>query len=349
MNNTGIEWCDYSSNVIRYRNADGKTVWACAKVSDGCKNCYSEATAHRYRKGGPFTLQQVRKVTPYFDEGEAKKLLTSKKLSGKRVFIGDMTDVFGEWVPFEILDQLFAVFALRPDVTFQVLTKRPQRMAEYLNQSYMPGAICDTAILKFRKYLHESEWKEHESGTYKKLVGPTWPLENVWLGCSVEDQPNADSRLPHLRECPAAIRFLSVEPLLSKIRLNLDGIDWVIIGGESGPHARPCDIDWIRSIVEQCKEADVAVFVKQLGKWIGGNHEFEQWQGVIDRWLLEDESGEQSVYKRPILRAQYCPQFYDERPLNAVAWGLGDSKGGDWDEWPKDLKVRHFPLQQAVA
>src|SRR5690606_19738715 len=95
---TSIEWTDYSENLIRYRDADGRDVWACVKCSDGCKHCYSESLAHRFQRGKPFTAANMKVVTPYFDDARAAKLLRSRKLSGKRVFIGDMTDVFGEWV-----------------------------------------------------------------------------------------------------------------------------------------------------------------------------------------------------------------------------------------------------------
>jgi len=116
-------------------------------------------------------------------------------------------------------------------------------------------------------------------------------------------------------------------------------LDWIIVGGESGHGARPCDIEWIRSIVRQCKEAGVSCFTKQLGKWVAGPHDFEGWKGAIDRWLLDDGT----VFRRPILRSEHCPQYYDERPKNAVAWGLADLKGGEIEYWPKDVQVREMP------
>lgn len=131
----GIAWTDFTSNPIRYKNADGMTVWACEKVSAGCKNCYADALSHRYggvRRAGEWNAATMATLTPFVDEKELRMLLTSTKISGTRVFIGDMTDVFGAWVSFDLLDKLFAVFALRPDVTFQVLTKRPARMREYI-------------------------------------------------------------------------------------------------------------------------------------------------------------------------------------------------------------------------
>src|SRR5262245_8975140 len=124
MQPTSIQWTDYTSNPIKYRRkSDGKTVWGCVKVSPGCAHCYAEAIALRFDRGKVFNAANMEELEPFTDEDELRTLLTSKKLSGKRVFVGDMTDVFGEWIPDKMLDRLFAVFALRPDVTFQVLTK----------------------------------------------------------------------------------------------------------------------------------------------------------------------------------------------------------------------------------
>jgi protein gp37 len=193
-------------------------------------------------------------LEPFMDEAELRKMLTAKTVggvpvSGSRCFVGDMTDVFGEWVPFELLHQLFAVFGKRPDVTWQVLTKRPDRMAQFFN-----GIGCPPS---------------------------------VWLGTSVENQAAADDRIPHLLRTPAAVRFLSCEPLVGPVDLrdvanvcqNCDdiagcdcdspplGIDWVIAGGESGPDARPCDPGWFRDLEYQCAMAGIPFHFKQWGEW----------------------------------------------------------------------------------
>jgi protein gp37 len=341
MQATGIEWTDFSANLLKYLTEHGKPVWACAKVSDGCKNCYAEAMAERFGRGGPFSLQQVREVTPFFDIAEAKKLVQSKKLDGKRVFIDDMTDLFGEWVPDEIIDKHFALFALRPDVTFQILTKRPERMAKYLgehdvglnwamrsvgisNDQSLPAITAEIAV----------DWTRHG-------------LPNVWLGTSCEDQQRADERIPHLLRCPAAVRFLSCEPLLGPIDLegwlltehqkagldsqlissSLSGerrdVHWIIVGGESGAKARPCDIEWVRSIVRQCKAADTACFVKQLG-----SHPVVWDCGAGDEFT-PDAPG-------------YGPLGYGGRPI-------ADRKGGDISEFPIDLRVREMPEAKVTA
>lgn len=278
---TKIEWADFSSNPIRARRKDnGKGYWACVKVSPGCVHCYAETINKRFGTGLDYAAQSMKLVEPYLDEREMERLLKSKKLAGKRVFIGDMTDIFGEWVEDAWLDKLFALFALRPDVTWIVLTKRAKRMEEWStpgfdNREHEIGG----AILRMTKGAH--------SGLIE------WPLPNVWLGVSIEDDNHRD-RAEHLVQTPAAVRFVSAEPLLApidfrpwlrmpdgkkgRLRWNknkvvgrgdaeLDagepGLDWIIVGGESGPGARPCDIGWIKDIVEQCREAHVPVFVKQ--------------------------------------------------------------------------------------
>ncbi len=264
-NKTSIAWTDFSSQLIRYRDAAGKDVWSCAKTSPGCQHCYAEQLAHRYGRGGPFTEATVRTVTPYFAEEEAAKILRSKVITGKRVFVGDMTDCFGAWVPDELLDRMFAVFALRPDVTFQVLTKRAERMAAYF-ATYRPSGLFPTLATRFRDMP--------DGGT---LISP---LPNVWLGVSVEDQQRANERIPHLLRTPAAVRFLSVEPLLGAVDLygrwtggpvesrqpggvSEPRIHWAIVGGESGPGHRPCEVAWIESVADQCRAAGVPVFIKQ--------------------------------------------------------------------------------------
>jgi len=280
---TKIEWTDRATNPIRYRDAAGRDVWACVKVSAGCKNCYAEATALRFEKGQAFSPQNMAKLTPYLRDKEVKELLSPKKTpAGSKVFVGDMTDVFGEWVTPDLIDGLFGVFARRPDVVFQVLTKRPERMARHL---------CGMG----------SDWEGRIRGTSQGLPIPfeqdvPWPLPNVWLGTSVEDQAAADERIPHLLRVPAAVRFLSMEPLLGPVRIDEllvphgdaqavicpltgewaprepspvgDGvIHWVIVGGESGHGARPMHPMWARSLRDQCQAAGVPFFFKQHGEW----------------------------------------------------------------------------------
>lgn len=295
---TKIEWTDYSSNPVRFRAANGVVVpWACVKVSPGCAHCYAEGQSWRFFHSD-YTAENMLDLTPVLDEKEIRALLTSQAIRGKCVFIGDMTDIFGEWVPDVMLSRLFAAFSMRPDVTFQVLTKRSHRMREYL-----------------------TAWV---------------PLRNVWLGVSAEDQQRADERIPDLLKTPAAVRFVSAEPLIGPVNLremahrddwHVDALDtpddqcrlhWVIVGGESGPGARPCDVAWVRSIVQQCQSASVPVFVKQLG--------------AAPIWRLDDGTQVNSGY--PASSARTCG-------------GMLHPKGGNPSEWPEDLRVREFPQQVA--
>lgn len=337
MNRTGIEWTDFSANPLKYQDAEGRTVWGCVHVSEGCRNCYSEALAKRYARGGPFTATTMARLEPFLDGFELRHMVTAKRVAGKdvagsRCFVGDMTDVFGEWVPDELLDKLFAAFALRPDVTFQVLTKRAERMTGYLSAPGRRSEIAEAAsILAFDLATRwrngtlpqGAQWEDGGAG--EVLVGFAWPLPNVWCGTSCEDQRAAYERIPHLLKTPSAVRFLSVEPLLGPVSLRPyiggsdtaegdlepsdahcvvcgcvweeDGTvhecppgfirpDWVIVGSESGPKARPMNLEWARRVVDDCAAAGVSCFVKQIANdhaRKGGNP--EHWPA--GRWPRE--------------------------------------------------------------
>ena len=269
---SGIEWTDTTWQVTA----------GCEKVSSGCANCYAETMAGRLEgmakadldagrdpKGKGVYLHVLNDTGKW--NGRVLTLpdrlaepLTWKK--PRRVFVNSMSDMFYEGVSFDFVDRVWAVMALCPQHTFQILTKRPERMATYLNRRGADVAHYD-ALWKFSDaYPHVANRLPESPES-----GDLWPLPNVWLGTSVEDQKAADQRIPCLLRCPAAVRFLSCEPLLGPIvnqsgqRNWTDGMDWVIVGGESGPQARPCDVGWIRGVVGQCREAGVPVFVKQLG------------------------------------------------------------------------------------
>lgn len=235
-----------------------------------------------------------------------------------------------------------------------MMTKRPERMGEYLNNGppdwdrvidALPGEE-DIVIDVGYATLQCSRDCTDEYHTVTR--DGCWPLPNVWIGISIEDQATADERIPHLLRCPAAVQFLSCKPLLEavdlrpylfldenvkkcprcsyftnhtlertcpndNVRLGRDTrLDWVIAGGESGPGARPCDIEWIRSIVEQCKAAGVPVFVKQLGS-------------------------------RPMQSSACHPSMVLAAPKSR-GWPCHDRKGGDPEEWPEDLRVREMPM-----
>lgn len=198
----------------------------CTKVSQGCKNCYAETMAlrlkamgvHGYEKGFQLTLMPERLAEPL----ERKKPTI--------YFVNSMSDVFHEKVPFHYIERIFDVIRNAHQHTFQVLTKRAERMEKFFRTRSVPL--------------------------------------NAWLGVSVENKRHGIPRIGSLREVDAEIRFLSAEPLLEDLgEIDLDGIHWVIVGGESGRKARPMRQEWVENIKTQCEEADVAFFFKQWGAW----------------------------------------------------------------------------------
>jgi protein gp37 len=313
---SNIEWTEQTWNPVV----------GCSIVSPGCTNCYAMKMAAR--------IETMR--SSHYD-GATKKVNGNAVWTGKLAlapestlmaplrlktpttyFVNSMGDLFHEDCPDEWMDRVFAVMALCPQHTFQVLTKRPDRMRDYFAtwpMKQVPDRITEKAADIAHKYRRG--WQGN-AGVIER------PLPNVWLGVSCERQEEADERIPLLLQTPAAVRFISAEPLLGPIDLNaiplvqpfnsiwwdtktrggkppqFNGLDWIIIGGESGPRARPMQIEWADSIVAQCRNAGVACFVKQLG----------------------------------------AAPLSDGYPLY-----LRSSKGGDPDEWPESLRVREFPTQ----
>jgi len=257
MKNTKISWTDQTANPIRARNKQtGKRGWHCVKVSPGCVNCYAERmNCGPYGNGLPFREDVRSDVELYLEEKVLLDLERQRK--GKLTFICDMTDIFQKDVPIEWIAKIWSSMAVSHN-TYQVLTKRAERMLEVLTGE------------EFRQRYYEL------LGDAAKVF--PLPLKNVWLGVSVENQKAADERIPLLLQTPAAVRFLSCEPLLGEINLNPyfwhnngfgyrkdehDSIDWVIVGGESGPSFRPMNLDWARSIRDQCVAAKVPFWFKQ--------------------------------------------------------------------------------------
>lgn len=286
---SSIEWTDATWNPIR----------GCTRVSEGCRNCYAERMAARFIKPGmPYEGLAYRA-----DNGEARWTGALKFIpealreplhwkKPRRIFVNSMSDLFHGSVKDEWLDQIFAVMALCPQHTFQILTKRPERMVKYLNGPYEGDGVASriaTATWAFapsRKRLPEPpvicelpvgprlENGLPEFGFRRFLHPKSWPLPNVWLGVSVEDQSTAEARIPLLRTADAAVRFLSCEPLLGRLDLtpwltdkNGAAIDWVIFGGESGPGARPAHPGWFRKLRNDCTDAGTPFFFKQWGEF----------------------------------------------------------------------------------
>lgn len=345
---TKIQWADKSWNPIAaYDRETGKRGWFCTKVSEGCTNCYAEkfnqfrGNGHLYRVGN---LAKVRfELAPTLEDP-----LHWRK--PRIVFVSSMTDLFLEAHTNEMIDQVFAVMALAPRHQFLVLTKRPDRMRDYVRSKLSDQRDRYTARLS--QALSDVAVSQKMSWP----LSQAWPVPNVWLGVSVEHQKAAYERIPILLSTPAAIRFLSCEPLLSPVDLTpflydeveattmpdyesprpmSRGLAWVIVGGESGTDARPCEVEWIRDLAAQCRGTDVPVFVKQMGRWMGGDHT----GFVVNRWLLDNGR----VFVPPIIGARA-----NIRPANAIAFGNCDTHGGTPAEWPEDLRVRQYPATVAA-
>lgn len=312
---TSISWTDATWNPLA----------GCSRVSEGCRNCYAEGMAARFNKPGQWgegLATMVRtpdgKSAPRwtgevrFNEGALDQPLRWRKR--RRIFVNSTSDLFHEAVPDEWIDKVFAVMALSPRHTFQVLTKRPERMREYLDWPDMPYRVASTALTVGRNLPDGHPGWSPNRWKYSPTLGHTrarWPLPNVWLGVSVEDQVTADVRIPYLLATPAAVRFISAEPLLGPLDIaswlapvstpghcvSIDGdwwhapgscpncrppLDWVIVGGESGPRARPMHPDWVRKIRDQCAEAAVPFHFKQWGEWVPQ-------VGAVDGWQIADD------------------------------------------------------------
>ena len=267
------------SSKISWTDQTWNPIVGCSKCSPGCKNCYAERMARRQAF--------MRPVCEYADVvGESgwngKTALVKSALTKplhwkkpRRIFVCSMGDLFHESVPFEWIDQVFAIMALCPQYTFQLLTKRAERMADYIESlTTVDGAYRFTGMQPYRAEQANKPLHKH-AVNYRRRI----PLPNVWLGTTCENQEQADRRIPHLLRCPAAVRFISVEPMLSDLdpfTLRNSGlghihvaknIDWVICGGESGPNARPMHPDWVRSLRDQCVAAVVPFHFKQWGEW----------------------------------------------------------------------------------
>ena len=287
-----IEWTDETWNPVT----------GCTKVSQGCKHCYAEGVANRFWGDRKFTDVQTH-------PDRLDQPLRWRK--PRRVFVNSMSDLFHEDVPYTFIGKVFEAMISAPQHTYQVLTKRPARMWDFLS-------------------IHT----EDGGPLARSYDGNRLPYRHVWLGVSVEDQATADERIPLLLQMPAALRFVSYEPALGPVNLwpwlndpetysagggfiAGDGdwkgpspIGWIIVGGESGPKARVFDVAWAAQTVGQCKDAGVPCFVKQLGA-------------------------------QPITN--------NDHPISGgMDWELGriplkHPKGADPSEWPADLRVQQYP------
>jgi len=331
---TKIEWTDATWNIIT----------GCSVVSAGCKHCYAMKLAgtrlahHPSREGltidtaaGPVWNGEVR----FNDQWLLQPLDWTKP---RHIFVCAHGDLFHESVPDEWICAVFAIMASTPQHTFQVLTKRPQRARRWFER------MRDRATAE--GYLHEClkgrMGYDHPRRPAVNLAA--WPLPNVWLGVSVEDQAAADERVIHLLRTPAAVRWVSVEPLLGPVRLwklgkldhesdsvgaevyALSGLravpdcdwkstrlDWVILGGESGPGARPMHPDWARSLRDQCAAAGVPFLFKQWGSWAGAGG---QRNALPHVWMTADGTAH-----------PYSPAEHSD-PLAPKPWTTAEDRDG---------------------
>jgi protein gp37 len=238
-----IEWTDASWNPVT----------GCSHVSEGCRNCYAEALSLRFnRSQHPWTAPYAAEHVVLHPERLSQPL---KWKEPRRIFVNSMSDLFHEQVPFDYVARVWDTMWRAPQHTFQILTKRPERMREFATKWYSERSGLS---------IRQADFYPH-----------------VWLGVSVEDQRAADERIPLLLATPAAVRFLSCEPLLGPVEFSdvtrrsdaveqlgkqaLNGIHWVIAGGESGPKHRTCELDWLRGLRDQCRVVGVPFFLKQLG------------------------------------------------------------------------------------
>lgn len=280
---TKIEWTDATWNPVR----------GCSRVSPGCDNCYAIGIAHRYQWGEGLT--RIRKMTSAeraADKGNrtvkpdwsGRLHLLNDKLAEplrwrkpRKVFVCSGADLFHHDVPFEFIAAVFGVMAACPQHTFQVLTKRPDRMLEFFEWVRSEDDCAHDVILPHAADRIDSRlWAKALVNTgldQSFCEWEHWPLPNVWLGVSAEDEPHWDKRVPVLMQCPAAVRYVSAEPLIGRISVDLDDIgyrdqegrmlDWLIAGAESGPGARPMDEDWVRKLRDDCQREGAKFFYKQ--------------------------------------------------------------------------------------
>lgn len=321
--NTGIEWADCTWNVCI----------GCAKVAQGCKHCYAETMAKRLARMGQDHYAAVVNDTGWNGRAVTVPEALSKPLrwrKPRRIFVNSMSDLYHDDMPFEFIAAVKGVQAATPQHTYIELTKRPKRMREFMRwaEQHVAGPVPYVAAAA---YMRVGGGNAPGMECHGIADHTPWPLPNVIHGYSASTQADLDAGIADLRLAPSALRCLSLEPLIGPVDvsacLGLEWseigecwicerdhavfggrkIDWIIVGGESGPGARPCDVAWIRAIVEQCKAAGVPCFVKQLG----------------DVRILSSGTG--------------LPHYHE--------WfhQIKARKGADPSEWPADLRVRQFP------
>lgn len=331
-----IEWTDATWNPVR----------GCDKISPGCKHCYAETFAERFRgvKGHAYEQGFDLRTVP-----EALQLPLRWKRA-RRIFVNSMSDLFHKDVPSSFIDEVIATMLLAHWHTYQVLTKRAERMAQHLSD---PGLY--ERVLAIVNRIRDGATGALRAHLYSVGVSNpmTFPAPWIWWGVSVEDQARADERIPHLLRTPAAVRFLSCEPLLERVELRRWindpcncmvptmegagqhapkcrtfqepwGIDWIIVGGESGPGARPMHPEWARSLRDQCIAARVPFFFKQWGAWLEIEYDRESPPGARDGERYLNLAGGHGFHGESVVRLRVGRKQNNGRLLN----------GREWNEFP---------------
>jgi protein gp37 len=338
-----------TKSKIEWTDATWNPVVGCTKVSEACRNCYAERMAARMacnpltpqyagtvenRGEGPCWTGQVNAIQDKLGEPMGWK-------KPRMVFPCSMSDIFHEQTPDVFIKAMFGVMSFCGQHTFQVLTKRIDRAFEIISHTSL--AECQAYAVNLLPKCTGAQIRNDSTIN-------TWPLKNVWFGATIWDQPSADRIIPILLQIPAAVRFVSVEPMLGPVELGCDGpelgwinylrppringeqmpgIDWVICGGESGPHARPMHPAWVRSLRDQCETAGVPFLFKQWGAWMPSVGEYRDsvWQcGKFIEKPSHDEWQNGLLFKDAFMR----------RACKKAAGKLLD--GQEWHQMPE---VRH--------
>jgi len=300
----------------------------CSHASPGCANCYAEKLAGtRLRHLPPYRMATTNgKWNGNIVQQDNKLGDPTHWRKPRRIFVNDMGDTFHPHVPFEYIAAMYGVMAACPQHVFILLTKRPDRMLKFYEWLVDESRMAQCPI----PLLCGVNAQNHGVDVDAMGLPDVWPLRNVWVGTTCEDQDRADKRIPDLVQVPAAVRFLSLEPLLGPIELKRDEyghetggpqgwvqdrwVDWLIPGGESGPRARECRREWLESIARQGEDDGIAVYMKQMGS------------AYIDEknWVAGRFAKVPKEYGRTVRR-------------------LKDVAGRNMDEWPNSLRVRQYP------
>ena len=274
-----------SKSNIEWTGGTWNPTYGCDKVSAGCKNCYAMRDVYRIGCAHPDKYGGLVEMRTSGPEWTGKLKMAPDKVDlplrwkdPRKIFVNSLSDLFHNKIPFDFIDDCFVTMLLAERHTFQVLTKRPENMSEYFEHAR--ERITEKLIDKidktgWAKFSSSKDGKRSRKWVEEWVAEGAWPLPNVWLGVSVEDQDSAYRRIPFLHTIPAAVKWLSMEPLLAETRLNIgmddattrDLIDWVVVGGESGPKARPLKSEWVDIIHEDCERIGIPFHFKQWGRF----------------------------------------------------------------------------------